>query len=84
MCNIEPLLFAGRGGEREEGQGPCLPVGGTGSGPGLPGFGALLFQPEIPVEPRPGKGKTPSEPLVCQSSALLPPSLVSVVLMSDR
>lgn len=77
--------FAGWGWKREEGEVPNLPANCSDSRSGLPGFGSLCFQPEISVGPQPGEGKTKYHLRdICQSLALLPPSVVSGFFMRDR
>lgn len=62
-------IFAGRGGKREEDQALHHTAPGFGSDSGLPRCGSVLLQPEVPVEPQSGKGKTKYQLTVCQSAA---------------
>lgn len=57
-------MFAGWRGKRKEVQVLQPPTLGPGPGSGLPAFGPVFFQPEIPVEPRSGQGKTKYQPAV--------------------
>lgn len=55
-------MFAGWRGKRKEVQVLQPPTLGPGPGSGLPAFGPVFFQPEIPVEPQSGQGKTKYQP----------------------